>query len=487
MEKKSLSKNTMFYLLYNVLNVIFPFISGMYVTRVLFPEDIGLIESVRNFVQYFVILAFLGIPTYGLREISKYRNEPEKLNKIYSELMIINFISTIIFVLIFLLLIFGIDELRINYILYLIIGISILLNVFNNSWLYEGLEEFKYISLRNLLFKCISFICLIIFVRDSNDINEYAVVTVVGTAGNYILNIINSRKFVKFTFKNLNLKQHLKSIAYLVVVNLAIEIYTLVDVTMLSFMKDKATVAYYSYAMKIYKILLHIVNTFTLVLVPRIAFYYKENKFNEFNELISKTLKVIFIITIPMIIGIIFTSKVLITLIYGSNYIRSASVLNILSIVLCLSPIGYLLGSRMLLVSNKENKMIIPVTIGAITNVICNSCLIPKYGEIGAAIASLFSEFIVMVIYVLLGKNVYNLLGMKKSVKNIIISSLVMLFYLVIVSNLKIDLIVITLIQIIGAIIIYFGFLFILNEAVVREYYLKIKIKGAQLWKKKAV
>ena len=96
-KEKSLKKNSVFYLIYNILNIVFPFVTGIYVTRILLPEQIGLVESARNIVTYFVIFSFLGIPTYGLREISKYRNDKKELNKVYTELMIINFISTLFF------------------------------------------------------------------------------------------------------------------------------------------------------------------------------------------------------------------------------------------------------------------------------------------------------------------------------------------------------------------------------------------------------
>ena len=93
-ETKLLAKNNIYYLIYNLLNMIFPFISGIYVARVLLQYDIGLVASAQNLTQYFVILSFLGIPTYGLREIAKYKNDEISRSKIYSELVIINFLST---------------------------------------------------------------------------------------------------------------------------------------------------------------------------------------------------------------------------------------------------------------------------------------------------------------------------------------------------------------------------------------------------------
>ena len=107
---KSLTTNSIYYLLYNVMNVIFPFVTGIYVARVLLPTNIGDVAYAQNIAQYFVILSFLGIPTYGLREISKVRNEKDKLNKLFSELFIINLISTIFFSLIYFSLILNIEK-----------------------------------------------------------------------------------------------------------------------------------------------------------------------------------------------------------------------------------------------------------------------------------------------------------------------------------------------------------------------------------------
>ena len=94
---KSISKNSIYYIIYNLLNIIFPLITGIYVSHVLLSSSIGEVEAARNLAQYFVILAFLGIPTYGLREIAKVRNNKEELSKVFSELTIINAVSTTIF------------------------------------------------------------------------------------------------------------------------------------------------------------------------------------------------------------------------------------------------------------------------------------------------------------------------------------------------------------------------------------------------------
>lgn len=474
-KNESLTKNSIFYLLYNVLNVIFPFVSGIYVARVLLPDTIGAVDAARNLAQYFVIFSFLGIPTYALREISKIRNDKDGLNKLFSELLIINTISTLVFSLAYSIIIISVPIYRQSFNLYAITGISIALNLINISWLFEGLEKFSFISLRNIVVKIASLLLLFFFVKDDSDYYIYAIITVFGVAGNHFLNILSFNKYVSITFKNLNIKRHLKSIFLLVVVNLAIEIYSLVDITMLNILSDNKSVAFYSYGKKFFDILKTIINTFTIVLVPRIAFSYKNGDLKGFNSLLTKTFKIILILSIPMIIGIMFVSDSTLILIYGEEYINSATILKVLSFLLAITPVGYLLGSRVLLVTGNENKMVIPVIIGAVVNVIGNLLLIQSYGGIGAALASVFSEIAVMSIYLFIGHKYFKLNNCIKSVITILIASLAMISLLALIDYAITNTIIKTILEVLLGTLSYFIILLVFKEEIVFGYFIRIK------------
>ena len=469
-KNKSLSKGGIYYLVYNVLNMAFPFITGIYVAKKLFPDSIGEVAAAQNLAQYFVILAFLGIPTYGMREIAKTGGDREERSKVFSELYVINFVSTCICLLCYLVLVFSVQTYRNGLILYLIVGISVALNVFNISWLYEGLEEFQFISLRNAVFKVLSFLLLVLFVRKPEDYLIYAGITVIGTAGNYIVNMVFAPKFVRISFHSLRLKRHLKSVLYLVAVNLAIELYSLVDVTMMNLMSSKESIAFYKYGHSIHLMLLQVINTFTMVLIPRIAYYFKEDRKEELNRLVSKAFKLILICAVPMIVGIQFTADFLIVQMYGEVYINSAAILRMLSILLLVSPIGYLLGSRMLLAANHEDRMIISVGTGAVVNMIGNAILIPKYAEFGAAAASIISEFVVMIIYVNLGRKYFRLEGVKQTGINVVISALLMGIFLCVCGELPLNGWLVLFTQTAGAAALYIACLLLLKEEIVRQY-----------------
>ena len=281
--KTSLSKNAVFYLIYNLLNVLFPFITGIYAARVLLPTDIGQVEVARNISNYFITFSLLGIPTYALRECSKLRSDKDGLSKLFSELFIINTLSVSAFLVLYFSLIISVPAYRENLPLFLITGFGITLNYLYVSWLYEGLERFDFISIRNIIFKALCFVLLIVFVHGSKDIYIYAAISVFGTAGNYLINFVFAKRYVRFTFSNLNLKKHVKPIIILALTYLAIELYSMVDITMLGWFCSKESVAFYVYASRIKSILLQIFNTFTIIVVPRLVLYFK-NKNDEKDE-----------------------------------------------------------------------------------------------------------------------------------------------------------------------------------------------------------
>ena len=435
MIQKSLVKNTIYYLIYKLLNLIFPLLSGIYIARVLSPESIGQVSYAQNIVQYFIIFAFLGIPTYGIREVSNVRNEPVQLNRVFSELFIINFISTLFFLILYLALIFVNKSFFQLIYLYLIMSISLIFNIFNIDWLFEGLEEYGYISIRNTIFKFISILLLLTFVRGKDDYLIFAFINVLGIAGNNILNMIHSKKYISFIFEKLNLKRHVKSILFLVFVNLAIQIYSLTDVSMLGYFCSKNIVAYYVYGTRIYGILIQILTSVTMIIVPRMSILYLNKQYAEVNKLLSKALKIIILLSLPMIIGIFFTADDIIVLLYGQEYMKSGQILKILTILLIITPIGYLLGSRVLFITKNEKKMIIPVSIGAVVNVIGNYVLIQYYNGVGAAWSTVISQIVMTIVYIILSRKYFKILILRIEIIKIIIATIILVNYLFLVNN----------------------------------------------------
>ena len=196
----------------------------------------------------------------------------------------------------------------------------------------------------------------------------------------------------------------------------------------------------------------------------------------------SKTLETIFVLGIPLVVGIQICAADAINLIYSTAFAPSANVLRILCWVLIISSVGYLLGSRVLLVTDHEKTMVLCVGIGAIVNVIGNALLIPRYVEYGAAIASVLSETVVMLVYLHFGKKYFKISGEAHNVMKIVLATATMgtfciLIHFVIAGSSNIKMFERLAIQVLGACILYFGMLYILKEPMVNMYSGRLKNK----------
>ncbi len=180
----------------------------------------------------------------------------------------------------------------------------------------------------------------------------YAGVVCFGIAGNYIMNMLRLNKYVNFTIRNIKLNQQLKPITILFISVIAVELYSLIDVTMLTHMTSSAHVGYFSNAVKIVKM---IANTFTAmgaVLLPRLSLYYAEKNSFKLEETIHNFLKIMIVIVVPNCIGILLVAEHIVLILLGESFISAVRTLQVLA-PLTLS--GGLFGQLLLTIDSEEN------------------------------------------------------------------------------------------------------------------------------------
>ena len=134
-----------------------------------------------------------------------------------------------------------------------------------------------------------------------------------------------------------------------------------------------------------------------------------------------------------------------------------------------ISPVGYLLGSRVMLVTDRESRMALCVCVGAIVNVAGNFFLIRTLCERGAAIASVVSEAAVMVMYVVQGRRVYRLNRYGDTVVKVGIAGILEAAVLAVVKNALPESWMAIGAQVVAAAVVYAGALILLNEPTVRN------------------
>lgn len=403
---KSISKNSAFSMINKGLSVVFPLVTVSYISRVLGASGIGVVSSAQNLSTYFSMVAALGIPSYGVRAIAQSRNNKQICDKTFSELFTINFISTFVATILYFVALIVLKDNYPNRILSLVFSATIIFNVINIEWVYQGFEEYEYITIRSFVVKVLSLLLLFALVRQKSDLVAYAFIICFGSIGNYVLNFINIKKYVSFQFRNVSIKKHIPYIMTFFVSVIAIEIYSLLDISMLTAMTDSACVGYYSNSTKIVKAVANTLTGISAVLMPRFSYLFSANYRQEIKNLSAQFLNITFLIAAPCCMGIILLSDQIVEVLFGASFSPAASTIKILSLLIILMPLSGGVFCQLLLTSGKEKNYLFCILTGTIVNVTLNSLLIPQFAQNGAAIASVIAEFTVSLTMIIVSRHI---------------------------------------------------------------------------------
>jgi len=400
MARKSIAVNSFYNMIYRGLNVIFPLVTVTYVSRVILASGVGRVSYAQNIAQYFITLSALGIPNYGVREISR-ATDLEERSKTFSELFFINGISTLFFSISYYLLIFSCSGFRNDHLLYMVVGSSIILNILNVDWFYQGMEEFRYIALRNFFVKLVSLVLVFVLIKDKGDYVNYALITCLAVGGNNVWNIIHLRRMhIRLEYSNLKIIQHLKPILLLFASAISVELYTLLDTTMIGIMCTNESVGYYTNSMKLVRILIVFITSISGVLLPKITIYARDNNVEKCSDVVSKVFSIMLLIFLPCEIGLFLLSDDVAVLLFGKSFVAAGVTLRIASLLICTLGFSNLFGTQVLIAFKKEKLLLVTTGLGAISNVVLNMFLIPHFYQNGAAVASVVSETIVTLLSV---------------------------------------------------------------------------------------
>lgn len=398
--KKSLKINTVLNIIKTCSAILFPLITFPYISRVLLPENVGKVNFAQSYVNYFSLIAGLGLSTHAIRECATAKSDKDRLDKVSSELFSINLITTFIAYVFLFASLFIFKGLRRYEYLILIESVIIISTTFGADWLNSAMEDYKYITIRTVAFQIISLVLMFTFVREASDYYKYALISVLSSAGANVANVYYRKKYcnVKFTL-NIDWKRHLSPILFLFVMQLSVTIFNNADTTMLGIMQSDYQVGLYSTALKASRIISQVVQSLSLVIIPRLTILFTNEDFDGANKLLRKVLGFNLTLGLPCVIGTILLAKEIIYLIGGNEYLGAVPVIRILILCFAFSLIGgSFLGNAILIPMKQEKYYMIVCCITAVANVILNTLLIPKYAAVGASVATAMNGFLIMVL-----------------------------------------------------------------------------------------
>lgn len=475
---KSIIKNSFYSVLKTIATLIFPVISFSYASRILLPEGMGKIDFSKSFVVYFTLLAMLGIQNYGIRECARVRDDRTTLSKTAREIMRVNSVSVIVSYGLFFAIVFTLDVLAPYRQLLLINCLTIGLTAIGIEWLYGAVEDYKYIAVRTCIVQIVSLICMLVFVRTQSDIWKYAAIQVISNGGAFIFNFIHSRKYIDWKSKiDFNCRKHLRPIFALFLMSAFIQVFTVMDSTMLGFLASDEAVGLYSASHKISGIITSAISSVTLVLTPRISYYAERNMMEEVRKISIKAINCIFMLSIPATVGLIMLSMPTILIFSGDSFSEADLTSKIMALRGILVPLNSFIVLHFFIPLKKEKYNLVSTGVAAMLNLIINFVLIPLFAQNGAAVATVLAEFIELIINLFFFSKYIELKQIFNKTWQYIVSAIPIapVCYLLSLCNMNIALY--APLSIALSVIFYFGILLLFKNSLILDGYTLIKTK----------
>lgn len=388
--KKSAKISYFYNTLYTILNMFLPLITVPYISRILGTSGIGIYAYSYSIAQYFVLIAKLGLVNYGTREISKTKNK-EKKSEIFCNLFFMQVISTLLISIVYI--IYFLIYVKTNQIISIIFFIWILLSFLDIDWFWFGEEEFRKVSIRNIVIKLLTIIAIFTLVNSKEKVWLYTFIMVLGYIIGYISIWIGLKNRIECSKIKISIiKKHLTPCVIMLIPVLALNIYRSMDKVMLGAISGMEETGIYENGEKLIYCLSSLISSLGTVMMPKISYLVEIKDEEKVQEYILKSLKYILIMTSSISFGLMAVANNIVPILFGNEFTKSSLILFLCSPILIFMGWSNVIRTQYIIPHKLDKIYVKSILYGSIINLICNFIFIPKYGSIGAVIGTLLAE-----------------------------------------------------------------------------------------------
>lgn len=338
-------------------------------------------------VDYAILFSSLGLATIGYRYIPQCNEDKEKRNDVFSHLVTIHILMTLAILVVYTLCIFFVPKLSDNKPLYFIGATKIIFNVFLVEWLFQGMQDFRYITLRTLLVRTLYVICVFVFVRDKDDYDIYFYLTIAQVAANAIINWMYTKKFVAFRFRIKGCGDYLFPVFSMGVNRILLSFYVTFNVLYLGFVCGNTSVGYFTTATKLYAIFLSVLSAYNGVVVPYLNNLFGSHEMGQFTQMVNYSFSIIGFLSIPIVIVCVILAPEIIRVMAGEGYEAAVLPFRIIIFQVIFIGIAQILENQILLSLKKFKEVLICTSICTALSLFILFSFTAKYGEVAAAYA----------------------------------------------------------------------------------------------------
>lgn len=398
MKQKNIAINAILNAVKSSLPTILSLISYPYILRTLGVASLGKVCFVTSIVGYFSQIAMLGVPTYGVREGAKFRDDKVGLSKFVSQVFTINVISTIVSYILLCALVCVFTQLHNYILLFVIISIGVVSQTLALDWVNVIFEDFSYITLRSIVIYAIQILLIFLLIKSENDYYTYAALTVLSSVVVCVTNVFYCRRYCQVHLTHLNLtKSHLRPLFVLFANTVAISIYVSFDNIMLGAIKGDESVGLYAASTKVYSVIKGILIAVYSVAIPRLSVFFGSRDFVEYKRLFTNLWCIVSLLLLPAGIGLFCLAEEVNLIVGGKQYLAATPSLRILSLALIVAIFGGLMTACLNVTICKESINLKATVISAALNFVLNIVSIPLFAQNGAALTTLIAEIFVFI------------------------------------------------------------------------------------------
>ena len=408
----STQKNVFYNILFALAQVLLPLITFPYLARTLGPTYLGTLNFAESIARYFVLLAAVGIPVYGVRMIAKYSENKIELSKTFLELFLINLVIASVLAIGFGFCIYFIPKLSNDSVLFTWSLAFFFCQTFLFEWFFAGLNQFKFIALRYFFIRIVFILSVFVFIKTNTDYSKYMVLQV---GASVLVAVVNIKYILKYiilnqsVFSTLNLSKHIKPLLTLFLTIFSISIYLSLDTVLLGFLADNESVGYYSSVLKLNKIIIAVLAAVSAAMFPKITNLYQSGEVQKFTEIIRKGFYFIISMGIPIMIIVMGCATQIVFIVLGNGYERSVLPLQISAPLILIVSMSSIFGFQILNALSKDKEILKSAIIGMVLSIGLTFMLVSKFKEIGEAITILLTELAVCGAFIYFSKKHYNI------------------------------------------------------------------------------
>lgn len=398
-EKKRLLSNIFSLGILQGANYILPLLTVPYLVRVLGPDYFGLLAFSSATVAYYSLITEYGFNLSATKQISINRDNKEKINEIFSSVMMVRILLLVISLILINLQVVIFDKFRQDWIVYLVSFGTVLGQALFPIWLFQGLEKMKYITFLNLSSRVFFTISIFIFIQEKED---YIIVPLLTSLGSIIVGVFSLVIAIKtlkidWSFPSINMiKFQLVDGWHIFMSRIAISLYTISITIILGIFTNNTVVGYFSAADKIIQAVKGIYFPISQAIYPLIS-----NKINE-----NKVTGLIFVKKITLIVGfgmfvisllVFLNAEEIIQITLGDKYHSSIVLLEIMAFLPFIISLSNMFGVQTMLNLGYKKAFSYILFIAAILGVLLSVVFAPKYEGVGTAVVMLIIETLVTI------------------------------------------------------------------------------------------